>query len=1047
MMRRIALGLLLLAAACSGAHANQPVQQSGTVTSGHLPSWVTSNVVQDAGTSTAPKINSLGLYGAGGTPLCISASATPGPYSSAPYRLCAGVSSSTGGYLALTTGASPATALPFSITIDGATVFSSASGVAPTFPLAAGQFIVGTVSGTSSAASMTGDCTLVSGSPGSISCPNVLNNNYASSRGSVLYYGASGWTTLAPGTAGQVLATGGAGANPSWANASSAPIVNSTINNTPIGNVTPASGSFTTLAAASGSFTTLAAAAGGSNNALYVTSNSNPPLKNNAGVRFDFNPSGTITPLSGQYSYASFTVDSDTVNASTYGTTALYLGHSISTGAVGGRTGIGVALNQTGATTANPGSDTSGGTYYVGAAFKAVASNSAGGTAGVLAGNLFATNDIVNLNAGAGLYWNSLIGYELDVSVAQGNAVGYKHGVQIVEGRFDATQGTFEDTAFVLGVGAVSTGATVTGKIDNGSGGAGTVFTVTGVTSGAIVGTQTLVGPNIASGTRITSFETGTGGIGTYTVNISQNVPITTVYVSDRAVGWQTGIAFGSTLGWWGMAANSTLIGVNNELSGAYAPPDRVAKIGIDFSTMTFSMAAFKSLGFMVDGSGNTTAAALTTNLLTSTAAGSTLTVKAGPSGTALMQIGTSSSYPVLKTLVPLELPGLAWGGTSSDEAPVYQNGTFSGTTTSGKAGLGAFLKATDNSVCTNEDSDGGCFGLRVHTLVGAGAAGARSAASGILDITAATLNNCTFSATGSSISGTTYSVGTVTSGTVQVGCLIAGSGVANGTVITANISGSGTGSTWTVSPSQTTGTIATAGTNNSMQYVGVFGKCNLLATDGSSGSYATCFGMNAVGHVKAGVSASQVVGAEVDTWTETTSVVQDRIGVQIVDVTGTTYGSQATRDDVAFSINSQYATDSGLGYKIGIEFGRNGSNGIGVATNGTLMYAQGNGGATATVANGLDWSKLTFTGNAINVSGLIVTGAGDAQLNSASALARNAAVGFMHFPHITGASGVPNGTPTNTNGPACVWNDATLNLNCYSGGAWYHAVFSAGAG
>lgn len=36
-------------------------------------------------------------------------------------------------------------------------------------------------------------------------------------QGSVLYRGAAGWAALGPGTAGQVLSTGGAGADPSWA--------------------------------------------------------------------------------------------------------------------------------------------------------------------------------------------------------------------------------------------------------------------------------------------------------------------------------------------------------------------------------------------------------------------------------------------------------------------------------------------------------------------------------------------------------------------------------------------------------------------------------------------------------------------------------------------------------------------------------------------------------------------------------------------------------------------------------------------------------------
>lgn len=39
----------------------------------------------------------------------------------------------------------------------------------------------------------------------------------SSTRGTILYRGASGWAALTPGTAAQVLQTGGAGADPSWA--------------------------------------------------------------------------------------------------------------------------------------------------------------------------------------------------------------------------------------------------------------------------------------------------------------------------------------------------------------------------------------------------------------------------------------------------------------------------------------------------------------------------------------------------------------------------------------------------------------------------------------------------------------------------------------------------------------------------------------------------------------------------------------------------------------------------------------------------------------
>ena len=66
------------------------------------------------------------------------------------------------------------------------------------------------------------------------------------------------------------------------------------------------------------------------------------------------------------------------------------------------------------------------------------------------------------------------------------------------------------------------------------------------------------------------------------------------------------------------------------------------------------------------------------------------------------------------------------------------------------------------------------------------------------------------FQATGCTITGTTLTIGTVTSGSPAVGQLLTsvtqGAVVTTGTTITANISGSGSGSTWTVSTSQAVG-------------------------------------------------------------------------------------------------------------------------------------------------------------------------------------------------------------------------------------------------
>jgi len=69
-----------------------------------------------------------------------------------------------------------------------------------------------------------------------------------------------------------------------------------------------------------------------------------------------------------------------------------------------------------------------------------------------------------------------------------------------------------------------------------------------------------------------------------------------------------------------------------------------------------------------------------------------------------------------------------------------------------------------------------------------------------------------TFTSTGSSISGTTLTIGTLTAGSISARMLLTGSGVAANTYIVSNQTGSGSGSTWTVSPSQSVSSTAIDG-------------------------------------------------------------------------------------------------------------------------------------------------------------------------------------------------------------------------------------------
>ncbi|WP_027815223.1 DUF3383 domain-containing protein [Paraburkholderia bannensis] len=74
------------------------------------------------------------------------------------------------------------------------------------------------------------------------------------------------------------------------------------------------------------------------------------------------------------------------------------------------------------------------------------------------------------------------------------------------------------------------TPAVVTGSI------AGTTLTVSAVTSGALAIGQVLTGSGITAGTKITGFLTGSGGVGTYTIDQSQTVASTSITGAAAAV-------------------------------------------------------------------------------------------------------------------------------------------------------------------------------------------------------------------------------------------------------------------------------------------------------------------------------------------------------------------------------------------------------------------------------------------------------------------------------------------------------------------------------
>jgi hypothetical protein len=112
------------------------------------------------------------------------------------------------------------------------------------------------------------------------------------------------------------------------------------------------------------------------------------------------------------------------------------------------------------------------------------------------------------------------------------------------------------------------------------------------------------------------------------------------------AIGGDNNILLGLTFGsqespTWPIASNGTLVGIQTSYTGAA----RTAAIGVDMSNATFSTGAFKSTGFLVDGSGNITGVGLSLSgqAIINYAADTALVLKV-PDGDGALQVQNNSA-------------------------------------------------------------------------------------------------------------------------------------------------------------------------------------------------------------------------------------------------------------------------------------------------------------------------------------------------------------------------------------------------------------------
>lgn len=174
----------------------QSVQQSGTVTIGHVPYWVTNGVIGDGGSAAAGNITSIGVTNNGASGICINSA----PVSSGAYNeLCLGAQTTGPGIISLQNYGS-ATAQGLQFLINGSQV-TIPTGGGNTFPTIIAPLVIGDAICANNTAGVLKDCGAALG---------------AGTQWGVPYYSTTAiLASTGAGTNGQVF-LGQTGAPPNW---------------------------------------------------------------------------------------------------------------------------------------------------------------------------------------------------------------------------------------------------------------------------------------------------------------------------------------------------------------------------------------------------------------------------------------------------------------------------------------------------------------------------------------------------------------------------------------------------------------------------------------------------------------------------------------------------------------------------------------------------------------------------------------------------------------------------------------------------------------
>jgi len=410
----------------------------------------------------------------------------------------------------------------------------------------------------------------------------------------------------------------------------------------------------------------------------------------------------------------------------------------------------------------------------------------------------------------------------------------------------DSPVTSYTNSSFTGTISGSTNNCVFVGTIDNGSGSAGTVLTVSSIISGNIT-VGMLLTNGISSGTTITALGTGTGYLGTYTVNNSQTL------VSSRIVGSLSSnnilnatsapskpITLGMPITGTGVASNSRvsdyLFGSGGIGSYKLSTITNGAVFTGSISGNTLTVSAVSS-GTITTGMPITGAGIISGTLIGAGAGPYTLNNSSGalaatvysPTGmSATISNGSGSAGNILD--VSGTITGSIYFGMVVTGAGISANTRVVGFL-SGTGGIGTYL--VDNPAQLITPAVGITGSLGSTTLYGG------LASTTITGVPDTKLNTALF--TGSATASTTLVVSSVASGSITVGMIISGTGITVGTKIIAQTSGTAGGAgNYTMSGvAQTFTSVITTGIPDFTQFNYVNSTGILSASNGSTGALA----------------------------------------------------------------------------------------------------------------------------------------------------------------------------------------------------------------